>query len=338
MDFSAVSLLFPHAVALTIAGSDPSGGAGLQADLKTFQQLGVFGMSAVTLLTVQNTQAVTQVQTLSPQWVVDQIRAVVTDIPPSAIKVGALGTAAMVRAVAEELSGLCGSHGVPLIVDPVLVSKHGHALVDPNESESAVVNAYREHLLPLATMVTPNRFEALKLGGPAGSTLRPEAIGAADFQTWAAAILRLGPRAVLLKAGGVDGHSLHIFGQSQDVIGQSRDFIGQSQDVIGQSRAASLPNRSQRLTASDAAADFTFTVWDTPRLEASVDRPHTANTHGSGCVLAAAIAARLACGEVDLLAAARFGVAKTLQAITSPIALGQGIPPADPRAISTEFA
>ncbi len=139
----------PGATALTIAGSDPSGGAGLQADLKTFQQAGVFGTSAITLLTVQNTQGVSRIETLDPELIRQQIRAVLSDIPPRAIKVGALGTVEIVRAVASEIEAV----ECPVVVDPVLVSKHGHPLADED-----VVDAYRTELLPLATFVTPNRL------------------------------------------------------------------------------------------------------------------------------------------------------------------------------------
>ena len=112
----------PSATALTIAGSDPSGGAGLQADLKTFQQLGVYGMSVVTLLTVQNTLAVTRVHVLPPDLIQEQFLAVLSDIPPRAIKTGALGNVDVVHAVSDLLTDVT----CPIVVDPVLVSKHGH--------------------------------------------------------------------------------------------------------------------------------------------------------------------------------------------------------------------
>src|SRR3954452_23879567 len=111
-------------VALTIAGSDPSGGAGIQADLKTFHQFGVYGEAVITLLTVQNTQRVSRVEILPESLVLEQLAAVVEDIPPQAIKTGALGSAAMVRAVARAAA----SFSVPLVVDPVMVSKHGAPL------------------------------------------------------------------------------------------------------------------------------------------------------------------------------------------------------------------
>src|SRR5271154_5525177 len=111
-------------VALTIAGSDPSGGAGIQADLKTFHQFGVYGEAVVTLLTVQNTRGVRRVEVLDAELVVEQIRAAIEDIPPRAAKTGALGN----RAIAEAVSKLSESFDFPLVVDPVMISKHGAAL------------------------------------------------------------------------------------------------------------------------------------------------------------------------------------------------------------------
>ncbi len=143
----------PQATALTIAGSDPSGGAGLQADLKVFQQLGVYGMSVVTLLTVQNTQAVSRVEVMSTDLILQQLDAVMQDIPPKAIKIGALGNANVVQAVGERLAKL----ETPIVVDPVLVSKHGHPLASDD-----VVDAYRKFLFPIATVITPNRLEAAR--------------------------------------------------------------------------------------------------------------------------------------------------------------------------------
>src|SRR5579864_2091692 len=118
-------------VALTIAGSDPSGGAGLQADLKTFHQFGVYGTAAVTLITVQNTVRVDRVECLDPQLVREQIRAVVEDLRPQAAKTGALGNRAIVEAVAEEAAGF----EFPLVVDPVMISKHGRPLMEAEATD-----------------------------------------------------------------------------------------------------------------------------------------------------------------------------------------------------------
>src|SRR3984957_8021285 len=110
----------PQPIALTIAGSDPSGGAGIQADLKTFHQFGVYGEAAITLLTVQNTVGVSRVECMPTDLVTDQIRAVIEDIPPAAAKTGALGNREIIEAVAKLAEGF----RFPLVVDPVLVSKH----------------------------------------------------------------------------------------------------------------------------------------------------------------------------------------------------------------------
>jgi hydroxymethylpyrimidine/phosphomethylpyrimidine kinase len=142
--------------ALTIAGSDPSGGAGLQADLKTFQQMGVYGMSVVTLLTVQNTLGVSRVEMVDAALIAAQIDAVLSDISPKVIKIGALGTSETVRLVADKLQ----SSKMPIVIDPVMVSKHGNSLVADD-----FLDCFKSRLLPLATVVTPNRFEAEKLVG-----------------------------------------------------------------------------------------------------------------------------------------------------------------------------
>ena len=143
-------------VALTIAGSDPSGGAGLQADLKTFHQFGVYGEAVVTLITVQNTLRVERVECLDAELVRQQIQAVVEDIRPGAAKTGALGNAAIVEAVAE----LAGEFGFPLVVDPVMISKHGAPLMAEDARR-----VLRERLLPRAFLLTPNLAEAEALAG-----------------------------------------------------------------------------------------------------------------------------------------------------------------------------
>src|SRR5512137_1635747 len=130
-------------VALTIAGSDPSGGAGIQADLKTFHQFGVYGEAVVTLVTVQNTRRVERVECLPPELVAEQIRAILEDIPPAAAKTGALGNAAIVAAVAE----LAERFTFPLVVDPVMISKHGAPLVSPEAR-----GVLQERLVPCASL------------------------------------------------------------------------------------------------------------------------------------------------------------------------------------------
>jgi hydroxymethylpyrimidine/phosphomethylpyrimidine kinase len=141
-------------VALTIAGSDSGGGAGIQADLKTFAFHDVYGTSALTLVTAQNTRGVSRVQTLDPELVRAQMRAVFEDFPVAAVKTGALGNAQIIVAVADELRG----RDLPLVVDPVMLAKSGDSLLDFH-----ALDALRHHLLPLSTLVTPNLPEAESL-------------------------------------------------------------------------------------------------------------------------------------------------------------------------------
>ena len=187
----------PKATALTIAGSDPSGGAGLQADLKAFQQNGVYGMSAVTLLTVQNTVGITRVDVMPVDLVLQQIDAVLDDIPPRAVKTGALGNAENIAAVADRLA----DYDVPLVVDPVMVSKHGDPLAD-----DASVEAYRQSLFPIASLITPNRFEAERLLGRSLQDADRDALFDAAFE-----LASLGSRYVLLKAGRLGDQRCHVF-------------------------------------------------------------------------------------------------------------------------------
>lgn len=144
-------------IALSVAGSDPSGGAGIQADLKTFHRFGVYGQAVLTLVTAQNTRGVTAVHLLEPALVRAQLDSVFSDLGAGAVKTGALGSAAIVATVASVFAAHAAA---PLVVDPVLVSKHGHDLAD-----GSVVAAMRRELLPLARLVTPNRFEAERLTG-----------------------------------------------------------------------------------------------------------------------------------------------------------------------------
>ena len=171
---------------LTVAGSDSSGGAGIQADLKTFAALGTYGMSCICALTAQNTKGVTMVVNTPVDMVKAQLEAVFDDIPPRAVKTGMLSSAAIVETVADFLS----SHGkVPLVVDPVMVATSGDRLI----SEDAV-SALKELLLPLATVLTPNIPEAEILSG---MTIR----SAADMEAAARAISEQYGCAVLCKGG-----------------------------------------------------------------------------------------------------------------------------------------
>jgi hydroxymethylpyrimidine/phosphomethylpyrimidine kinase len=181
-------------IALTIAGSDPSGGAGIQADLKTFHQFGVYGEAVIALLTVQNTVRVSRVVVMPPALVLEQLAAVLEDIPPAAAKTGALGSAEMVEAVARAAAGF----KFPLVVDPVMVSKHGLSLL-PN----AAVAAVRELLLPRAFLITPNVPEAEALTGMEISSLE-------DMRLAACRLRDMGARAVLIKGGHLEGDATDL--------------------------------------------------------------------------------------------------------------------------------
>jgi hydroxymethylpyrimidine/phosphomethylpyrimidine kinase len=254
--------------ALTIAGSDSGGGAGIQADLKTFAVLGVWGTSAITSVTVQNTQGVSGVSDLPPVFVAEQIRAVAEDIGVDAAKTGMLSSAEIVEAVADaiEANGIAN-----LVVDPVFVSKHGHALLRPD-----AVDALRKRIVSLATVVTPNLPEAAGLAEFDVET-RDDMRRAAD------AILQLGARAVLVKGGHLE----------------------------------------EGRRADDLFADGEREEWLTG------ERIDTPNTHGTGCVLSAAITAHLAKGS-DLLDAVRAGKAFVTEAIRHALAIGHGIGPVSP--------
>jgi hydroxymethylpyrimidine/phosphomethylpyrimidine kinase len=176
--------------ALTIAGSDSGGGAGIQADLKTFAANGVYGTSALTAVTAQNTLGVTAWVALEADMVIAQIEAVAADIGADAVKTGMLATAAIVEAVAATIRSL----ELPqLVVDPVMVAKGGDRLL-----EDAAIDAMRTELLPLAHVVTPNIHEAEVLAGIDVRSLQ-------DMKEAAKRILALGPRVVLVKGGHLDG-------------------------------------------------------------------------------------------------------------------------------------
>jgi len=181
-------------VALTIAGSDPSGGAGIQADLKTFHQFGVYGEAVITLLTVQNTVAFRRVECMPAGLVAEQIRAVIGDIPPTAAKTGALGSREIIEAVAE----LAADFQFPLVVDPVVASKYGGALM-----ASDAIATLKSRLLPRAFLLTPNLQEAALL---AGIDVRDTA----GMRAAAERLRDLGSLAVLVKGGHLSGSATDI--------------------------------------------------------------------------------------------------------------------------------
>src|SRR5262245_27932799 len=164
----------PVPAVLSIAGSDSGGGAGIQADLKAFARCGVHGMTAIAALTAQNTVGVTGVHTVPAEFIVEQVRAVAEDIGVDAVKIGMLGTAETVAAVARALELL--DDGVPVVIDPVMVAESGAVLLD-----DAARRAMVELLLPLATVITPNLPEARVLVGEGrGDAPRDAAPGAGD--------------------------------------------------------------------------------------------------------------------------------------------------------------
>jgi hydroxymethylpyrimidine/phosphomethylpyrimidine kinase len=184
-------------VALTIAGSDPSGGAGLQADLKTFHQFGVYGEAVVTLITVQNTRRLTRVEHVPADLVVAQIEAVLEDIPPHAAKMGAIGSRAVVEAVATLFSKEASRLAFPLVVDPILSGTLGGLL------EAGAFEALVRHLLPQAFLLTPNLGEASAIVGYAVEN-RDAMIRAAKK------MLELGAKNVLVKGGHLQGDALDV--------------------------------------------------------------------------------------------------------------------------------
>lgn len=225
-------------IALTIAGSDSSGGAGIQADLKTFTALGVYGASVITAITAQNTQGVQAVHGLPQDIIKAQIASVADDLSVAAIKTGMLADRATVETVVD---GLRRFPGVPVVVDPVMVATSGDVLLAPT-----AVDAVRTALIPRATVITPNVHEAARLlDADAASTL--DAMEAQGRR-----LLALGCKAVLVKGG----HAECADGDATDIL------------VL-------------------ASGSLRFSK---PRIE-------TRNTHGTGCTLAAAIAAELALGE-----------------------------------------
>lgn len=221
-------------IALTIAGSDSGGGAGIQADLKTFSALGVYGASVITALTAQNTRSVTMVEAASPGMITAQIDAVFDDLDIRALKLGMLGGVGAIVAVEKALRG----RALPIVLDPVMVAKSGDRLLPTKALE-----ALRNRLLPHATLLTPNLPEAADLLGT--ETARDEPAMLAQGK----ALCALGARAVLMKGGHADG---------------------------------------------DTCVDLLVEAGRVTRLSAR--RKATANTHGTGCTLSAAIAAGLAQG------------------------------------------
>jgi hydroxymethylpyrimidine/phosphomethylpyrimidine kinase len=254
-------------VALTVAGSDSGGGAGIQADLKTFAAFGVHGTSAVTAITAQNTLGVTDIMELPPALVAAQIEAVMLDIGAAAAKTGMLSSAAIIEVVANAIVHFNIRN---LVVDPVMVAKGGARLLRDD-----AVDALRIRLLPLAAVVTPNLPEAEVLLGRPIRTLDERRQAARD-------LVALGARAAVVKGGHTD---------------------------------------------EEQAIDHYFD--GTELVELQSPRIATANTHGSGCVFSAAIAADLARGS-DFLAAVLRAKEFISGAIERSLEVGRGHGPVNP--------
>lgn len=227
---------YAYASVLTIAGSDSGGGAGIQADLKTFAALGCYGTSAITAITVQNTLGVQEIHSVPPAIVAAQIRAVMDDIRPAAVKVGMVHTAALATIIHATLKDYAS---VPVVFDPVMVSTSGHRLILDD-----TIAALKMGLFVSADLLTPNIDEAMLLSGRRIESLE-------DMLDAAELLLKLGCKAVLLKGGHLSGAVVH--------------------DVY-------------------ATAEGLRAVYDAAHVK-------TANTHGTGCTLSAAIAAQLALGN-----------------------------------------
>lgn len=181
---------------LTIAGSDSSGGAGIQADLKTFAAIGTYGMSVITAVTAQNTQGVFLVEDLSTEMVQRQIQVVIDDIPPQAIKIGMVSSAEIIQVITETIA----QYDVPyLVVDPVMISKSGCALLESEAKEALMTK-----LLPMAFLITPNIPEAEEITGLKITCLE-------DMKKAGQMIRSLGPQYVLIKGG-------HLTGDASDIL------------------------------------------------------------------------------------------------------------------------
>jgi hydroxymethylpyrimidine/phosphomethylpyrimidine kinase len=253
--------------ALTIAGSDPSGGAGIQSDLKTFSRLRVYGMAVVAALTAQNTLGISAVAEVAPEFVAEQLEAVLIDLPPDATKTGMLLTAGVIDTVAQKLK----QHRVAnVVIDPVMVATSGKPLLDPD-----AIGTFRRALLPLASLITPNIDEARALTGKDLRTLE-------DMEEAALRIHSMGPRNVLIKGGHLPGDEV------TDLLFDGKDF---------------KHFRSARLQSRD--------------------------THGTGCVLSAAITAYVAAGS-RLPEAVSSGKEFVTTAIRNGLRIGGGAGPCDP--------
>ncbi len=251
---------------LTIAGSDSGGGAGIQADLKTFSALGAYGGAVLTALTAQNTRGVTGIHNVPPEFVALQIDTVFDDLRVDAVKIGMISTADIARAVAASLRR-AGAQNV--VLDPVMIAKSGHALLDPT-----AVAALRAELVPLATVITPNLPEAgVLLDGEMPRTLH-------EMRDAVRALHRLGPRYVYLKGGhlaGDDSPDLLYDGKTTVELTAKRVHTANTHGTgctLSSAIAALIPQRtSVRRAVEDAKAYLTAAI-------AASDELHVGHGHG----------------------------------------------------------
>ncbi|MBT2765368.1 bifunctional hydroxymethylpyrimidine kinase/phosphomethylpyrimidine kinase [Paenibacillus sp. ISL-20] len=309
--------------ALTIAGSDSGGGAGIQADLKTFQELGVYGMSAITAITVQNTLGVHGVYPLPPEAAAEQMEAVGSDLGVDALKTGMLFNAEIIRLVADRIRAFGWGK---VVVDPVMIAKGGAELL-----QSEAVQAVREHLLPLALIVTPNIPEAEVLAGMYIRTME-------DRKEAARRIHALGPKIIVIKGGHDEGMlgtgegDDYERGRGPDIAADTQqEALPQSESTYGQTRiaipAGELRGPRPSIFMDDVNPDsppVMDLVYDgTAFTELYGKRIHTVHTHGTGCTFSAAITAGLAKG-LSAFDAIQSGRLFIQAAIEDGLNLGQG--------------
>ncbi len=279
--------------ALTIAGSDSSGGAGIQADIKTMSALGVFAQSAITAITAQNTLGVRSVEVMSAQIVHDQIKCVFEDIRPDAVKIGMIASAGLVETIAESLAFY---QAPSIVLDPVMVATSGASL-----SSNDAVNALAEHLFPLAEVVTPNIPEAEVL---AECSINSEQ----DMLVAAQKIQQKGARCVLVKGG-------HFTSESASGTTPEPSSV-----LTKESVPTNKTNEKGKLITESAdvllKSDGSF-VW------LRQERIDTNNTHGTGCTLSSAIASFLAQG-FDVEESCEKAKRYLTQALRHDIHLGKG--------------
>lgn len=312
--------------ALTIAGSDSGGGAGIQADLKTFQELGVYGMSAITAITVQNTLGVHGVYPLPPEAAAEQMEAVGSDLGVDALKTGMLFNAEIIRLVADRIRAFGWEK---VVVDPVMIAKGGAELL-----QSEAVQALREDLLPLALIVTPNIPEAEVLAGMRIRTIE-------DRKEAARRIHDLGPRIVVIKGGHDEGMLGSGEGADNDrdrgpaiTTSMQQEELPRSELAYGQTRAASYNGGLSEGRSPVIKTDDRFGNAESPPVmdlvydgmafsELYGNRIHTVHTHGTGCTFSAAITAGLAKG-LSAFDAIQSGRSFIQAAIEDGLNLGQG--------------